>query len=222
MGLSKQALRDAVRNQLDVDDEELPNGRLDLYLADSFQQTVQRERKWPFLEFEWEITIADGEPHVLPVDFAAADSVYLYGSAQLQFLAHGFAEEQFGRDGSIGSSVFYSLRNGKIYLWPAPEQDAAVLLISGWRKPADFLEASAAAEPDCDSRLHIPLIYNACALAMAANEDEVINSLYYQMWQRGVDQARVDIMRTDPGRRRIFASGVVKGVSKVAAVFGLG
>jgi hypothetical protein len=208
--LNKQELRDAVRAQLEVDDEELPDSRLDLYLADAFQRTIQQERKWPFLEMEWTLGIPEGEPETIPADLAGIDHVYMVGQDQLRFLDHGFAEENYGRDGSVGHSRFYSVRNGKVYLWPAPFEDDVELLITGWRKPTDFFTADAGAEPDCDSRLHIPLIWAACALAQLANEDEVLDQSYVQKWEQGVVAARNDIMRPDPARARILHGGIAK------------
>lgn len=208
--MNKQELRDAVRGQLDVDEEELPNIRVDLYLADAFQRTIQAERKWPFLEFEWDVDFLEGEPVNVPTDLAAIEHAYLYGVDQLMFLDHGFAEEQFGRDGTLGTSRFYSIRNGKIYLWPAPFDDLSTVLLSGWRKPVDFYSVAAAAEPDCDSRLHLSLVWYGCAKAQIANEDSDLNNDYYKMWQDGVSSARDDIMRPDPGRSRIFNGGLGK------------
>lgn len=208
--MDRQELRDHVRAQLDVDEEELSNDMLDFFLGEAFQRTLAEEAKWPFLEMEWELTFVDGEPVALPSDLAQIESVYLYGVDQLLFLAHGFAEQTFGRDGTVGQTRFFSVRNSRIYPWPAPGNDFKDILVTGWRKPTPFFSGDAGAEPDCDERLHSALVWYACSLMQAVNEEDVYDSIYYKKWQDVAKAARDDIMRPDPTRRRIYNGGIYK------------
>jgi hypothetical protein len=113
-------------------------------------------------------------------------------------------------DGTLGQARYYSLHANRLYLWPSGFDAVQSLHVTGYRKPVDFLTADAGAAPDCDERLHLSLIWYGCALAQAANEDEVLDSLYYKKWQQGVETARSDIMRPDPGRARILNGGLFK------------
>ena len=42
-----QTLRNYVRNHLEVDDEELPDTLLNIYLQDAFERTVALDNRWP-------------------------------------------------------------------------------------------------------------------------------------------------------------------------------
>jgi hypothetical protein len=42
-----QQLRDAVRRQLDVDEEELPNETVDDFLREAFTRTINFTNNWP-------------------------------------------------------------------------------------------------------------------------------------------------------------------------------
>ena len=56
--MNLQQLRDYIRVQLDMDEEELPNALLDSYLSEGFLRTISMEVRWPFYEKRWNITRA--------------------------------------------------------------------------------------------------------------------------------------------------------------------
>ena len=53
--MNLQELRDYVRTQLDVDEEELPNPLLDAYFSEGFERTIALEVRWPFYETRWDV-----------------------------------------------------------------------------------------------------------------------------------------------------------------------
>src|SRR5262252_9254497 len=55
-----QEIRDYVRNHLEMDDEELPDILLDIYLQDAFEQTIARCNRWPRYEKTWSISKVAG------------------------------------------------------------------------------------------------------------------------------------------------------------------
>jgi len=212
MSLTKTQLRDFVRSQLDVDEEELPNDRLDLYLADAFWSTVEAEQRWPMYEVEAQITFTDGVA-AMPASLRGIET--LYYNDQLPFIDYGTVERAFGAPAPFGIPRFFTIRNQQILMYPAQEGGVEAFA-QGWRTPDDFLLATAGDAPDCDERLHYALIYFACSIAQAANEDEVLRGLYYSQWEAAVERARRDIMRPHPARSRILNGGVGKAVNRTS------
>ena len=58
--MNLQELRDYIRMQLDMDEEELPNALLDSYLSEGFLRTISQEVRWPFYEHRWDVAKIDG------------------------------------------------------------------------------------------------------------------------------------------------------------------
>lgn len=54
-------LRDLVRQQTQMEDDELPNPLVDMYLNDALDQTVALEEQWPFYENQWSLTSIGGQ-----------------------------------------------------------------------------------------------------------------------------------------------------------------
>ena len=52
----RQRLRAYVRNQLEVDDEELPDVLLNIYLQDAFDRTMALDNRWPRNETTWPLS----------------------------------------------------------------------------------------------------------------------------------------------------------------------
>lgn len=194
--MNLQELRAAVRSQLDLDEEDLPNGLLDLYIAEGFDQTINLEKRWPFYETSWSVSADETGPGVAPINLAGIASV-IDDETQfpLLWVSHQLAEENFSSLGT-GQPKYFSMWGGGIYLWPSPPA-ARTVTIRGWRLPTAWVAEGAAAEADADSRLHLPLIHYACSRAYAQQEDEVLTAVYIDSWSRLVEAARRAIMRSD-------------------------
>ena len=102
---------------------------------------------------------------------------------------HENAEDMFLSPDSVafGVPIYYSLWKRTLYLWPRVEtQEEVVLSMRGYRQPVWSNVASAV--PDIDPSLHIALCYFAMSLAMAAQEDEILEGVYLSRWDRDVRQ----------------------------------
>jgi hypothetical protein len=203
-------LRDAVRAQTDLEEDELDNARLDLYLRDAFNATIGVEREWPFFETSWEVTFAAGEQTAaVPADVAGLVSVSDVATRfRLHEVDHATAEDEVAyrlRD-TTGVPQYYSMWGGLMYLWPATNEERTYRL-RGWRNPNDWVSAGAAAEPDCDERMHIPLVYFACSLVYAQQEDEVLDAMYMNRFREALARAQSDIMRPPSSRPKVLSGG---------------
>jgi len=188
-------LRAAVYSQVDLQEDDLPTTLVDLYLQEGFQRTVQREQRWPSYETAWAVTTDSLTPAVgdFPSDIAGLVEVLDSDYRPLAHLGHSQARASF-RD-STGEARYFSVWAQQVYLWPAPTA-AATFELRGWRLPTVFnVSDPAGTIPDCDTRLHLPLVHYACSRVMAQQEDEILENTYLDSWNRGVEMARADIMR---------------------------
>jgi len=184
-----QQLREYVRVQLDVDEEELPNALLDSYFTEAFLRTISMENRWPFYESRWTVNkVADTATIPLPIDCDAAGIVALIDQTngyRLMQVGYELAEDNFvGMWSSSSNPMYYSIYGNALTLWPTPPTDfARQFSLRGYRLPQDWVSQGAGSEPDCDVRLHQLLAHYAIALAYAQQEDEVLEDTYMKRWQ---------------------------------------
>lgn len=207
--MNLQELRDAVRAQLDTDEDELPNTLVNLFLNDAYARTIQMEERWPFFESSWSLSsVADTSAYTLDTTISALVQVLDTASDfVLAQLDHAVATRAYG-DGSASSGVptYWSEWAGSIYLWPRPNTVRTYSLI-GYRKPTDWIAAGASSEVDADSRLHLPLYYYAVSLVYAQQEDDILEAMYMNRYVQSVARARDDIMRVPQHRPIVMSRG---------------
>jgi hypothetical protein len=203
-GKTRAQLRELVRNQLDLDAEELPNTTLDPWLEDAFERTLDLEDRWPFLEYDWTMTTTDTVFVYPKAALAAADPNHYEVEqittllditdntpVELSELAHARAQREFDVGGTTsGVPAYFSQWANSIYIWPAP--NVRNIRISGYRKP--LWADGDGVQPDCDTRLHIPLFYFACAVAYDQQEDDAMSAEYMRHWRDAASRAQTKIM----------------------------
>jgi hypothetical protein len=209
-----QQLRDYIRTQLDVDEEELPNSLLDSYLDEGFQRTISMENRWPFYETRWTLSkVADIATITLPPNCDAAGIMSLVDATngyRLMEVANELAEDSFvGMWSTSSNPMYYSIFGNALALWPTPPDDLVrTYRMRGYRLPTSWVTAGAGSEPDCDSRLHQLLAHYAIALAYAQQEDEVLEDVYMKRWQASYLAAHSAICNPRHHRPLIFNGGL--------------
>lgn len=189
MNLSE--LRNAVRGQMDLDEDDLSNLLLGGYLNEAVQQTAAMESRWPFLGTAWNVaSTASSGAVALPANFGAVAALVGPDGRTLPYVGHEFAEQNF--TGDVGDPLVYSVWGSSLYLWPIPEAVENYVL-RGWRVPGPLVAASD--QPDLDVRLHSPLVHYACSRAYAQQEDELLARENLQTWSAAVNAVRNVIMR---------------------------
>lgn len=189
-------IRQAVRDQLDLPEEDdIATALIDLYIAEGFQNVINREARWPFYATEWTDTTVAGTPTIsVPATLSSIDHIIRDGYI-LEHINHEDAEEWLGRDGQ-GTPEMFSIWGDKIYLWPTPNA-AEVITIRGWRISSDDWLGSAANTPDTgtERRLDRALVHYACSRAYAQQEDPELQEVYRVSFERLVADAQQAIMR---------------------------
>ena len=207
-----QQLREYIRVQLDMDEEELPNALLDSYLNEAFLRTISMENHWPFYETRWNVAALD-ENIALPADADPAGITSLIDTTngyRLMQVANELAEDSFvGMWSTSSNPMYYSIYGGAILLWPSPLDDfARDYTLRGQRLPLDWISTGAGAIPDCDIRLHQLLAHYAIALCYAQQEDEVLEDVYMKRWQSSYLAAHSAICQPRHHRPLILNGGL--------------
>lgn len=208
-------LRLIVRRQTEQTSAELTDATIDTYLQEAFNRTIAAETQWPFYEETWTLTQQIGDSTVdLPASGGVQECSEILSlvdtdndNFRLTMIDYETAEDEwFGNYNTSGYAVEYSLWKNTIYLWPAVTFTATrSYRLRGYRYPTDWLAGASTTEPDCDSRLHLPLAHYAIALSYAKQEAPELERLYMERWQRDVEIARQAIM--DPGHQRPLMMG---------------
>lgn len=210
-------LREYIRVQLDMDEEELPNALLDSYLSEAYARTVSMENRWPFFEAYFEVAqTPDSGAVVLPQECNVSQIATVIDMAngnRLTQIGNEYAEDNFNAtNNSSGSATYYSIWGNMIHLWPRITPSLEVqLFIRGYRNPVDWISQGATGEVDADPRLHILLAHYAIALCYAQQEDEVLEDVYMKRWQASFAAARNGICAPRHHRPLVFNSGLGVG-----------
>jgi hypothetical protein len=195
-------IRVAVRAQLDVDEEELPNPLIDLYARDGFEHIINTETRWPFYEQLWRDLVATDGVLTVPTD--AREIVSVVGSnGRLEHIDNMHVERLYSQPATATYALVWSQMGSTIYLWPPPAGEWTVTL-RGYRAPIDWVSQGAGAEVDGDERLHLAVVWFCCAAAYAQQEDEVLEATYTARFNETAGIARDSIMRVWTGQPKIL------------------
>lgn len=211
-----QGIKSYCRAQLDVDDEELPDTLLNVYLQEAFDRTMAYDNRWPRNEHSWTIAQTPGVSPSLPVDLniPSLTSAFILGAdntaSPLGIIDQKTGEDWFGLGQQNGRPAYCSVWNGRLNLWPAPADTQTLnVVVRGYRQPVWTNGASDI--PDLDPRLHVTLAYFAISLSYAQQEDEVLEGVYLARWDRDLRQQLRAIL--DPVHNRPL---VLHGTGPVA------
>lgn len=184
--MNLQQLREAIRVQLDMDEEELPDALLDSYLQEGYSRTISMENRWPFFEEVWHVGSVGDQYVDLPADCNAQQIISLIDTTtgcRLMQIAPELAEDNFVTGTAWTQPIYYTVWGNQLTLWPHYEGDPRSFTLRGYRLEKDWISGGAGAEVDADPRLHQLLIHYAIGLAYAQQEDEVLEDVYMKRWQ---------------------------------------
>ena len=188
-----QALRDFIRSHLEMDDEELPDNLLNLYLQEAFDRTMASDNRWPRYEKTWTVSkVPDSTTVTLPPDLNTPSIMSVLSMAdgyRLVAINHENAEDMFAPTTMIGtgSPVYYSVWGSQMFLWPNLDPSVSGdFQLRAYRQPVWTNAASDI--PDLDPRLHMTLCWYAISLTYAQQEDDVLEGTYLARWDRDLRQ----------------------------------
>jgi len=192
MNLSE--IRQAVRDQVEQDETDLPNDRLDGYIREGYERVIQMETRWPFFEQLWTASVAAEQvSFAIPSDAAIIVAI-VTPDCRLRFVETRDGEDWFGFEPTSGTVYQWSKLGTSIYLWPPP-QSAVDMTLRGFRRPIDWIAAGAGTEVDADERLHWPIVNYALSRVYMQQEDDILSAIYLNDFREGVALARQAVMR---------------------------
>lgn len=210
--MNLQQLREYIRVQLDMDEEELPNALLDSYLSEGFLRTISTETRWPFYEHHWDVGKVDGERTItLPADcdpVGISALIDANSGVRLVQIGNEIADDNFVMMNAAGTPYYFSLEANLILLWPSEISGTRGYRLRGHRYPIDWIAQGASGVVDADVRLHQLLAHYAIALCYAQQEDEVLEEVYMRRWQASLTTAHQAICAPRHHRPLIFNGGV--------------
>ena len=195
-------IRTFVRTQLDLDETDLPDLLLDVFIRDGYDHIVNLERRWPFFETVWSIPSGSGAVD-LPSEADVIESVVAPDGHRLWHAESRWIEDNFLGSTVTGTPQYWSQVNRTMYVWPKPTA-SFVMYVRGFRQPRDWVQFGASAEVDADVRLHIPVAYYACSMGYAQQEDEVLEATYMTRFREAVTVAHSAVMRPWTGQPKIL------------------
>jgi len=198
--MTAAALRDTVRDITDLDNTDLPDNLLNLYLRDGYYRILDAGDRWPFLEKSFTFnTVQDQRAYVI-ANFTAdpiAEVVSIVDPTgvgyRLDIISYDEGERMYvGTLDTSGDPLFYAVWEGKIHLFPKPN-DARTLTVRAYREPVDWITTEG--NVDASPNLHFPLAYYACSRVYQRLEDTVMADAYKRSFDEGVALAKQSILR---------------------------
>lgn len=189
--MTAAALRQTVRDITDLDQDDLPDSLLNLYLRDGYYRILDLEKRWSFLEKTFTFnTVA--EQRAYDISAFTADPIAQIVSIvdntniglRLDMVGHDMAEQTYvGSYDTSGDPLFYSIWEGKVHLFPKPN-NVRTLTVRAYREPIDWITSEGYV--DASPNLHFALVYYACSRVYQRLEDTVMANEYKRSFDEGV------------------------------------
>ena len=212
--MNKSEIRSKIREIVDLDEQDLSNTLLDMYIKDGFDRIIALERRWPFYQKTFTLntvpaqrayavnTVGDGNLREI-ISLVDTSTV----GNRLEFIAYDDAEAVWvGSYDQVSRPLYFTFWEDQIHLWPKPDA-VYPLVVRGYRKPTDW-SASDSTEVDADERLHQCLVYYGVAQVYQLQEDIELASYYRKTFDEAVRLSAADIMRPSSQRPLAFSDGV--------------
>lgn len=200
MALSRQELRQYVREYFDLDITELPDSLVDIFLNDGFRRAKRATPRWPFYEFTGSFTTTSGVSAytLTSVDINLLSIDRLVGeNFDLDWVDPNLAESSWLPDQeTAGKPRRYSIWGGAIRLWPKP--DAAYDIFLRGYKQAKW-DADAGAVPDIPDEFHELIGEWAVGRASAQQDDPTGAQLHHQNFYEGLRELKRQLVNAGPG-----------------------
>ena len=214
--MTAAALRQTVRDVTDLDAEDLPDSLLNLYLRDGYYRILDLEKRWTFLEKTFTFdTVA--EQRAYTISGFTADPISQVVSIvdnnnigfRLDMVGHDMAEQTYvGSYDTSGDPLFYSIWEGKIHLFPKPN-NVRTLVVRAYREPIDWITTEG--NVDASANLHFALVYYACSRVYQRLEDTLMANEYKRAFDEGVTLAATNVTKPNSHANLRLSAGQTSG-----------
>lgn len=143
----------------------------------------------------------------LPADYNKVRAITL-DDQKLRFLdPDDFIQMQL-TDTSLGTPVHYTIWDGAIKVWPAPDEEKTLKI--WYHKTLPALEDDTDV-PDIPERYHYLLVYGALTRLFSATDEEDKHGRYLELWNGLIEVMRNDLSQTEYDRSEVIGSSYTLG-----------
>lgn len=182
--LTLQTIRNQVRDTVELDETDISNSVLDLFVQEGFDRIAHGMRRWSFYEADYTFTtVGDQRAYDLTsigADLSTVDAVEHDDWLCLP-ISHQLAQGQYAGSDVTGTPTNFSIWNGKLHLWPTPGE-AITVTVRGYRDPADWIAQGSGATPDCPVEFHPLIVLWALHRAYLQQDDAQMGQMMRQMF----------------------------------------
>jgi len=200
MALTRQQLRNYVREYFDLDITELPDSLVDIFLNDGFRRAKRATPRWTFYEFTGSFqttadvaayTISGVNLNLLSIDRLVGENF------DLDWLDPTTAEAMWLPEvETSGQPYRYSIWGNAIRLWPKPDR-VYDIFVRGYKQAT--WAADAGAEPDIPEEFHELIGAWAVSQAAAQQDDPAGAQLHRERFYEGLQELKRQYVNTGPG-----------------------
>lgn len=199
-----------VREVTELDSTDVPTSVITMYIRDGYNQIINLERRWSFLECKFSMTTTANVNEYTIDDFTTDDireviSIVDDEGTRLEYISYDEAEDLFlDVTAPIKRPIMYSMWAGKIYLFPKPNA-AYTATVRAYRYPSDWVTSGG--NVDGPASFDIPLVYYAVSRIYQAQEELGTAAKYEQSFADAISMARRDLTRPPSNAPVVFAGG---------------
>lgn len=199
-----------VREITELDSTDVPTSVITMYVRDGYNQIINLERRWNFLESKFSMTTTPNVGDYDINDFTSDDireviSIVDDEGTRLEYISYDEAEDLFlDVTTPIKRPIMYSMWAGKIYLFPKPNA-AYTATVRAYRYPTDWVTDNDIV--DGPAVFDIPLVYYAVSRIYQSQEELATAAKWEQSFAEAISMARRDLTRPPSNAPVVFAGG---------------
>lgn len=213
MALTRDTMRSHVRDVMDVDEEDLPDAVLDLFLREGWDEIIAADDSWPWLYSEETIEVTPSNTPEVPIRDVRA-LLRRTGAEGMELQQIGWEEGQktwIGTSDQSGTPRYWSIspKHDEIKLWPNPSTTFD-LTVQGYLTPDySWLDEAGDLSPTQLPEAMHPLIPTwALYKAYLKEEDTEMAQAYLQNFSTGLERHRKRQNNADPRRPIVMHRGI--------------
>lgn len=198
--LTLAEIRNTVREMTETSSQDVSDALLNLFIRDGYNRIIDLERRWPFLEVSFTMTVTPSQRSYTIDDFTSDNirelaSVVDPSNHRLTMISLDEAEEDYlGVQDAEGRPMFIAYWNDQVHFFPTPADDYT-FTVRGYREPEDWITAGDA--PDGPDAFDIALVDYAVARVYRMQEAFAPAQEFERSFNDAVAFARRDIMKPE-------------------------
>lgn len=194
MAMTLQQMRDYIRLHLDLDEDDLPNTLVDIFIREGSKRVERAEVRWPFYEATYPLAtapgVADYDKTAISDELDQITALSNPTFGMLNWIGEQDYLDLLQRYPSTTSRpIYFSEWANTLSLFPTPN-DVYNLTIRAYRKPNDWVAEGAGGTPDLPDELHNTVALWAMAKAYAQQEDPELQALYERQFSDELNEFR--------------------------------